>query len=174
MKKNLDNHGFAMVEAMVVVMIFLLLASTLYGLAGMKHRMAIWRVQEDEAYYAAVSAVRLMAEELEDKEYKAKISNGIEPFGTEITFVPDDPDIEAVSVPVEVWVERSGNELLLGAKAEYGTREKKVTLLLRLAESEIEVVEDAENVIETETATVSNAYSEYVYEWVPVHYQVEE
>lgn len=172
MKKKSDNHGFVMVEAMVIVMIFTLLASTLYSLAEMKHRMAIRRVQEDEAYYAAVCAVRLLAEELGDGEYEERISNGIELLGTEITFVPDDSDGEMVSVPVEVWTERSGDELLLGAKAEYGTREKKVTLLLCLTESEIRILEDTENRVGI--ATVSDAYSKCVYNWVPVHYQVEE
>ena len=39
-KKNLDHHGFAMVEAMVIVMIFMILASTLYGISGIKQKFA--------------------------------------------------------------------------------------------------------------------------------------
>ena len=77
MKRKIDNSGFAMVEAMVVVMMFTLLASTLYGIAGMRHKMAIRRIQEDEAYYAAVSAVRLMAAELAEDGLEEDFYDGM-------------------------------------------------------------------------------------------------
>lgn len=142
MKRKMDNRGFAMVEAMVVVMMFALLASTLYGIAGMRHKMAIRRIQEDEAYYAAVSAVRLMAAELAEGGAEEEFCDGMEPFYTEITFVPDDIETDEVSIPVEIWADRSGDELLLTAKVKYGSIEKQATLLLRLEEVVAEIIEE--------------------------------
>lgn len=172
MKRNMGNRGFVMVEAMVIVMLFTLLASALYGLAGMKHRMAIHRMQEDEAYYAAVSAVRLMAAELADGENEEQISNGFEPFHTVITFEPDDFETEVISVPVEIWAERNGDELLLEAKAKCESVEKQVMLILYLEEMEIEITEKPEAAVET--ATSSNPSFEYKSRWIPIYYQVKE
>lgn len=170
-KKNLDHHGFAMVEAMVVVMIFMILASTLYGISGIKHQMTIRRVQEDEAYYAALTAVRLMAEEINNGQCGDMISNGMESFETEISFIPDDADKEAVSVPVEICTERSGEDLLLTAKARDGKKEKRVTLLLHLDSGTGQAVihETADKIAD---ATMSDAYEDRW--WVPVHYKIEE
>ena len=168
MKRKMDNSGFAMVEAMVVVMMFTLLASTLYGIAGMRHKMAIRRIQEDEAYYAAVSAVRLMAAELAEDGLEEDFYDGMEPFNTEITFVPDDLEADEVSIPVEIRADRSGDELLLAANVKYGTGEKQATLLLRLEETVTEVIEDPKVV--DEKVSSSNAHLEYESRWVPLYY----
>lgn len=144
MKRLSDRKGFALLEVLVVMMIVLTLTSSLYSLAGMKQRNAIGKIQEDEAYYAAVSSVKLMAEEVINgtceegtASYVLASGDGIGEIKSNIIFQPDngDPSGEIV-IPVTLWSERSGDELLISAEAESGEKRKIVTIQLLKTEEQ--------------------------------------
>ena len=68
MKRRKREDGFVMLEVMAILMIVLLLVSTLYGIAGMRYRRALAKIQEEEAYYTAIAAVRMMAKEVVEED----------------------------------------------------------------------------------------------------------
>ena len=125
MNKNDREKGFVMLEVMVLIMIFLILSSSLLTTAVSGHKRAVASVRKEEAYCAALSAVRLMASEMmEHGEETGTVSErllsgrGMKKRETVLSFA-DDGACE-VSVPITLWSERNGNELILYAKAELG------------------------------------------------------
>lgn len=154
MKKN--SGGFVLLEVMTVMMIVLVLASALYGLAGAEYRRTMRQVQEDEAYYTALAAVRLMAQEVtehtEDENgavCELTCENGMKRRKTELLFEPEDGEWNESSRPVTIWSKWDHETLVLAAEAETGKRTCLVKLKLRLEELEEEI------------------------RWVPIAYEVE-
>lgn len=154
MKKN--SGGFVLLEVMTVMMIVLVLASALYGLAGAEYRRTMSQVQEDEAYYTALAAVRLMAQEVtehtEDENgtvCELTCENGMKRRKMELLFEPEDGEWNEYSKPVTIWSKWDHGMLVLAAEAETGKRTCLVKLKLRLEELEEEI------------------------RWVPIAYEVE-
>lgn len=58
------KKGFAMLEVMIIIMVFMVLAASLFASAGAINRRAVSRAANNEAYYAALAAVKLMAGEV--------------------------------------------------------------------------------------------------------------
>lgn len=137
MKKQSD--GFVLLEVMTVLMIVLLLISTLYGMSGARYRKATERIQEDEAYYTALAAVRLMAREVmeytengNDVFYELTDEDGMERQTTELLFEPDDEGGETVVIPVTVWSIWENETLVLTAEAERGKKTCRVKFKIHL------------------------------------------
>ena len=179
MKKLREEKGMAMVEVVLVIMIFTILASSLYGLAGMENRRVMRNISEEEAYYAAVSAVRLMEKEVTSGEIEAGLpayeliaGDGMKKRGAEICFEPDEPDGEgkAVRIPVEIWSERHGDELLLAARAEVHGVEKVVTMTLEKQKLVVEEEEDESEGTRTASPSEPEEALESAEVWVPVSY----
>ena len=129
MRRRKNTDGFVMLEVMTVMMIVLLLVSTLYGIAGMKHRRALVKMQEEEAYYAAIAAVRMMAKEVIEEEpeegtasYMLTKGSGMHKKTASIEFATESEG-ELIRIPVTVWSERQGEELILGAEDEVAEEE---------------------------------------------------
>ena len=154
MKKKIDQKGFAMIEVLIIMMVFAILASSLYGYSGIKHRKVLAKVCEDEAHYAAVSAVRLMEREIlstnaeeGNAAYVLSYGDGMRKKRTYIAFESETGEKE-VQLPVTIWSERDGDTLVLEAEA---TQEKQTSLVkLHLIQKQI-----------TETESC----------WVPVSYE---
>lgn len=172
MRRRKNTDGFVMLEVMTVMMIVLLLVSTLYGIAGMKHRRALVKMQEEEAYYAAIAAVRMMAKEVIEEEpeegtasYMLTKGSGMHKKTASIEFATESEG-ELIRIPVTVWSERQGEELILGAES--GKEPVSRTVTLRLVK-EIEVLDLPEENTWIE-ATASNSVNRTVSRWVPVSY----
>ncbi len=140
-KKKTDQKGFAMVEVLIVMMVFAILTSSLYGFSSMEHRRVLANVSESEACYAAVSAVRLMAREVTatDAEegnaaYILSHEDGMGKWKTNIVFEPETGDKE-VQLPVTIWSKRDGDTLTLAAEVTRGGQTSQVKL--RLVRKEI-------------------------------------
>lgn len=124
-KKHKGEGGFALPEAMMLIMVFLILLTSLFSAAGFKNRAAILRVNKAEAYHAAEAAANLMAGEI--------MQGGDFPVGemekleTVISFEPDDGG-GVVSVPVIIWTEISEEELVLYAEAEVNGQKAAVSI----------------------------------------------
>lgn len=135
MNKNNREKGFIMLEVMVLIMIFLLLSSSLLTTAVSGHKRAVASVRKEEAYCAALSAVRLMANEvMEHGEETGTVSErllsgrGMKKRKTVLSFADD--GVCEVSVPVTLWSERNGNELILYAEAELGGYSEMVSVMM--------------------------------------------
>ena len=140
MKRRKREDGFVMVEVMAVMMIVLLLVSTLYGIVGMGHRRTLSKIDEEEAYYAALTAVRLMEKEVIETEaeegtasYVFVQGSGMRKKTTCMEF-ESDVDGEIIEIPVTVWTERNGDELILGAESGTGAASRTVTMRLKKEE----------------------------------------
>lgn len=154
MKKN--SGGFVLLEVMTVMMVVLVFISALYGMSGAKYRRTLERVQEDEAYYTALAAVRLMAHEVveyaEDENSVAcelTAETGMKRQMTELLFEPDDEEEDTVAMPVKVWSKWEKETLILSAEAESGKKTCRVKLKLCL-----ETLDDERH-------------------WIPIEYEVE-
>lgn len=162
MVKN-KNHGFAMLEVMVTLMIGLMLISTFYLLIRMEYLQVLAGIQEKEAYYAAVSAVRMMEEAVMYGEYEEgsaayalTYGDGMEKYETRILFESDEEDDgRNVEIPVEIWSEREENELLLSARATRGGKIKVVSLRM------VKIIEKFEDNVENYEETEL---------WIPIEY----
>lgn len=129
------EKGFVMMEVMVLIMLFLLLSSSLLTVAASGHKRAVTFVRKEEAYCAALSAVRLMANEvMEYGEEEGTVSElllserGMKKKKTELVLAQDG-ECE-VSVPVTLWTKRSGDELTLYAEAELGGCKETVSMMM--------------------------------------------
>ena len=174
MKRRKREDGFVMLEVMAILMIVLLLVSTLYGIAGMRHRRALAKIQGEEAYYASIAAVRMMAKEVVEEggeegtvSYMLTKGNGMRKKAVSIEFESDAGE-EIIEIPVTVWSERNGEELILGAESGTGTASRIVTMRLK---REVEILEIPAEEPWTET-TPSNPVIRTIIRWVPVDYQI--
>ena len=174
MKRRKNEDGFVMLEVLAVLMIVLLLISTLYGTVGMGYRRTLAKIDGEEAYYAALTAVRLMAREVvktEAEEGTASCAltqgSGMNKKTTVIEFESDE-DGETIEVPVIVWSDCKGDELILGAESGTGAASRTVTMRLK---KEVEVLELSGEDQEIE-ATASNPVKVTVSRWVPVSYGI--
>ena len=164
MKKKQENRGFAMLEVMVIMMLVMMMISVIYMLTGMEYRQVYGRVQEEEAYYAAVSAVRMMEQAVLSGECEEGSAadvliegDGMSRMRTKLVF--DDENL--VEIPVTIWSERDGEELLLAAEATCGKKTKVVTLRLVKSARWSE-----------EIATASNGSRGETEKWIPAAYEV--
>lgn len=129
-----------MLETMLVIFIFMIIASVLLNTAFLYQRNMRKRSGTDRAYEAAYCALRLMEKEMtgggtgRKKEY---MEAGMDPVSTEITAQPEN-GMDSVSFPVTVWSVRDGEHLILYAESEvYGYREC-LSVELRKREHETE------------------------------------
>lgn len=129
------KKGFIMLEVIILIMVFLTLSASLLTTTASGHRRAVASVRKEESYCAALSAVRLMANEvMEHGEETGTISErmlsgrGMKKKETVLSFVDD--GVCKVSVPVILWSERNGNELILYAKAELGGYSEIVSVMM--------------------------------------------
>ena len=144
--KKIGKDGFAMVEVLVLIMIFLIFLMSLFSMAGFRNKAAVLKVRQAEAKYAASAAVELMAEDVISGN--SELEDGMRKRETRISFESDDGN-DAVSVPVTIWVERDGDRLILYAEAERGGQKETAEIVLYK-----EVVMGASD--ESEIATDSN------------------
>lgn len=147
-KKHGRKGGFALLEVMILIMVFLIILVSLFSAAGFKNRSAILRLKRTEAQYAAEAAVDLIAGELLRGETFP--ADGTEKAKTEITFEPDDGS-GIVSVPITIWTEAADKELTVYAEAEIAGQ--KATASMRF-EKRLQVM---------------SASSARIGEWLPVH-----
>lgn len=127
MKAGNKRSGFALLEVMAAVMIFMTVASVLLTSASAMHRRAIRKIEKDEAYDTALAAVRLMA--YSPAEILTS-GNGMAKRETELRITPEDGS-EPFSVPVIVWSEWDGTELTLYAESVIGGQSGTASLTLR-------------------------------------------
>ena len=162
--KTGKEDGFAMLEVLVILMIITTLTATLYGVAGSSYQRTLSRVHEDEAYYAAIATVQLLAKEVLSDDiaegsiaYELISETGMKKRTTNLVFQSEDEEKE-IRIPVCIWSECDGERLLLAAEVTcYGIK-KQVTLQLEKKEPKKET--ETETEIETEEP------------WVPVRYDV--
>lgn len=162
--KSGNNKGFVMLEVMVVLMIVLLLVSILFASAGVRSRRARKNAAEEEAYYAAVAALKLMAGEVMEGDFESGtpasiISRGMAKRKTNIVFEPEDGSAE-VEIPVTVWSVRDETGLILYAECTVDGQKKVVSFSF----------ERQSIAVAAEVATASSA-SQTV--WIPVGYELE-
>lgn len=114
MERNHNRRGgFALVEAMLLIMVFLIILTTLFSAVGFRNRAAIFRVRKLEAYCAAEVVLDMVSDEILHSdgwliEEKQEIV---------LTFEPDDGS-EIVAMPVVVWIEIMDGDLTLYVEAE--------------------------------------------------------
>lgn len=171
MRKLKNEHGFVLLEVMTVMMIILLLTSALYGIVGMEHRRSIRKVREEEAYYAAMAAVRMMGKEVAKGEAEEGAASDVltEGMGKRTAFLVFDSETggEKTELPVTVWSERDGENLILAAEAGEANGTTIVTLRL-LKEVDVLELPMEHQWIE---ATPSEPVKEEVIRWIPIRYE---
>lgn len=135
MRDGNGRDGFAMLEAMAAVMIFMVIGSVLCSAALAMERQAIRRVERNEAYDAALAAVRIMAGEVVDGSLDSAAGiliseGGMEKTETELVVTPKDGS-EPFSVLVTVWSEWDGETLILYGESAVGGQSAAVSLTMR-------------------------------------------
>ena len=168
-----NKRGSAMLEVLVIGMAVMILTSVMYLYAGIEYRYALGKAEKEEAYYAAMSAVRLMEREVTEGEYAEGTAayaltkgSGLKKYETELVFEADHTEGE-VKIPVTVWSEVAGNELYLAAEAGVGDKRTVVKLRMLKTEENIDAIVENESV----TATDSNAAPAANVRWTPVAYE---
>lgn len=140
MRKGNRRSGFAMLEVMIVITIFMAVSASLFASASAMHKRSVNNAAKEEADDIAAAALRLMAEEAangneaEDSAAGLLIS-GMSPRETELVAAPKDGN-EAVSFPVTVWSERDGDNLILYARAVRNGQKRTISLVLTRQEEE--------------------------------------
>lgn len=128
-----------MLEALLIGMIFMILSSSMYGYAGMENRYIKNKIHEDEAYYAAVTAVRMMVQEIMDHEavkgsaaYQLTYGTGMKKRTVNLIFEAEDSDVMGeVDIPVDVWSEVEDDLLYLAAEVHVGEAKSTVRVQMR-------------------------------------------
>lgn len=132
MMKNGMKRGSAMLEVLVIMMVFMVFTTTMFTSAAAMHQRGMRNIAKNEAYHAALTAVRLMEEEITKggaaSDFLVK-DGGMEPRETNITVVPEDGSA-AFSVPVTVASKRDGDRLILYGEAVSDGQRKAVSMIL--------------------------------------------
>ena len=131
-----------MLEALIIGMIFMILSSSMYCYAGMENRYIKNKINEDEAYYAAVTAVRRMVQEITDHEaakgsaaYQLTHGTGMKKRTVNLIFEAEDSDVMGeVDIPVDVWSEVEDDLLYLAAEVHVGEAKSTVRVQMRKEE----------------------------------------
>lgn len=157
MEPKCRKKGFAMLEVMIIIMVFMVLAASLLATAGAVNRRAVKRATNNEAYYAALAAVKMMAGEVMNTDnnqansaaYLLTSGSGLERTKCEIEIElnkPLPPDyiyLETKRVPVwvsskAIW-KKEGSEpvgyLVLSAEATVGEQTENVSMTLKKQKS---------------------------------------
>lgn len=160
MGKDSPRGGFVMVEAMIFLSIFTIIMISLFTAVSAMYRRTLKAASGNTACDAAVAAVRLMAGELmKEGEGESSVSGiladgtGMSAKETEIVIELED-GTDSFSLPVTVWSERKGNQLVLYAESVVRGQKRTVSLLME----------------KRETATASSAAGG----WRPVRYDMGE
>lgn len=133
METESRKKGFAMLEVMIIIMVFMVLAASLFASAGAIHSRAVKRTNNNEAYYAALAAVKLMAGEVMNDENgvaAVTLTSGLDETETVISITTKEGTSR--SIPVKIFSKAVGNRYLtLTAKAEVGGQTENVSLTLQ-------------------------------------------
>ena len=137
METNGMRKGSAMLEVLVIMMVFMVFASSMFTSAAAMHQRGMRNIAKNEAYHAALTAVRLMEEEISRggaaSDFLVK-DGGMEPRETNITVMPVDGG-DAFSVPVTVASKRDGDRLILYGEAVLDGQQRAVSMTLVKQES---------------------------------------
>lgn len=125
-KKNCK--GFALIEVLVMIMLILIFLTSLFSIARFRHQTAWMKIQKEEAICAAEAALKLMETEVLSGACDFA-EHGLKKTKTMLEFEPANGE-KGVQIPVTVWADRMGNELILYAEAEVGNRKEEVSLVL--------------------------------------------
>ena len=114
---NNKKAGFAMLEVLLFVMLFMIMASFLFASVSSLNRHIRKEAESGSSRDAAVAAVRIMAGEvMKGSANGLKIAEGMKLVETEICAVPEDGS-GYVKMPVWIWSERDGSRLILYGKS---------------------------------------------------------
>jgi len=144
------NDGFVMIEVLVLIMIILLFLTSLFSSLGFRHKMALMRIQKEEARCAAEAALQLMEGEIANGNTEW-LENGLEKTDTILEFESEDGEVR-VKIPITVWLEQKEEEMWLYAEAEVGQKKERAYCVLELPKKNSLTTNS-----NAETATSSNA-----------------
>lgn len=135
MEPKSRKKGFAMLEVMIIIMVFMVLAASLFASAGAIHTRAVKRTNNNEAYYAALAAVKLMAGEVMNHENGTAAvaltgSPGLSESETSISMTTEEG--ETRNVPVKISSKTVGSSYLtITAKATVNGQTENVSMTLQ-------------------------------------------
>ena len=122
--------GSAMLEAMAVILVFLVMASVLFASGRALNRQTVRTLEKNVARDGALTAVRLLAQDIMEGN---RPGEEMEPEKTELEVIPED-GLGTFTVPVTVWAGEEGRNLVLYGMCAYGGQTEAVSLLLEKTE----------------------------------------
>lgn len=134
MRKRNRRSGFAMVEVMIVITVFMAVLASLFASVSAMHKRAVNYVSKEEADDIAVAAVRLMADEIikgngDEDSPAGLLETGMPAKKTDIV-VTLEGEGEAFFLPVTVWSKRNRDELVLYGEAVWNGQKSTISLTL--------------------------------------------
>lgn len=131
------RKGSAMLEVLAIMMVFMVFTTSMFTSAAAMNRRGLRTAAKNEAYHAALTAVRLMADEIINGGAASDLlsgDGGMGPRETCITVMPEDGS-GAFSVPVTVASQRDGDRLVLYGESVVDGQRKAVSMTLVKQES---------------------------------------
>lgn len=122
--------GSAMLEAMAVILVFLVMASVLFASGRALNRQTVRTLEKNVARDGALTAVRLLAQDIMEGN---RPGEEMEPEKTELEVILED-GLGTFTVPVTVWAGEEGRNLVLYGMCAYGGQTEAVSLLLEKTE----------------------------------------
>ena len=122
--------GSAMLEAMAVILVFLVMASVLFASGRALNRQTVRTLEKNVARDGALTAVRLLAQDIMEGN---RPGEEMEPEKTELEVIPED-GLGTFTVPVTVWAGEEGRNLVLYGMCAYGGQTEAISLLLEKTE----------------------------------------
>ena len=122
--------GSAMLEAMAVILVFLVMASVLFASGRALNRQTVRTLEKNMARDGALTAVRLLAQDIMEGN---RPGEEMEPEKTELEVIPED-GLGTFTVPVTVWAGEEGRNLVLYGMCAYGGQTEAISLLLEKTE----------------------------------------
>ena len=119
-----------MLEAMAVILVFLVMASVLFASWRALNRQTVRTLEKNVARDGALTAVRLLAQDIMEGN---RPGEEMEPEKTELEVIPED-GLGTFTVPVTVWAGEEGRNLVLYGMCAYGGQTEAVSLLLEKTE----------------------------------------
>lgn len=134
MKRGGRRNGYVMLEVMTVIAVLMAAAASMLMSASAMNRREIRKIEKNEAYAAAITAVRLMADVVindgEESPYFLTLESGMTARETEIVVRPKDGS-DILTVPVTIWTEREDDCLILYGESAVGGQKETAALILK-------------------------------------------
>jgi len=128
LKKHVNQKGYILLEIMVLCLFLFMIATYIFAFVTWEHRVAVRQLERTRNFYTSVSAIRMIeAAVLEEEVELAFTDQSYDKTWGTLQFFDDEYEVQ---IPIAVWMEQEGEELVIYAEAGSEDMKERVSLTM--------------------------------------------